>query len=93
MSTETISARQFRSIAASLIGVAVGFALGTITAEAKSYPEFVKKACKSDFKAYCRSYDIDSSAMRACMRRSVDMLSQRCIDALEKSGERRRGRD
>ena len=54
------------------------------------YPEFVKKACKSDFKKYCPSYDIDSKALRACIRAVADDLKPRCVEALERNGERRR---
>lgn len=58
-------------------------------AHARSYPEYVKTACKTDFKRLCRSYDEESAALRQCMRRSADNLSRRCQDALERSGERR----
>lgn len=53
------------------------------------YPQYVKNACKSDFKTFCRSYDEESAALRQCMRRSAKRLSRKCQDALERSGERR----
>lgn len=56
------------------------------------YPQYVKNACKADFKRFCRSYDEESAALRQCMRRSAERLSRKCQDALERSGERRSGR-
>ena len=56
------------------------------------YPQYVKNACKTDFKKFCRSYDEESAALRQCMRRSAERLSRKCQDALERSGERRSGR-
>ena len=53
------------------------------------YPQYVKNACKSDFKKFCRSYGEESAALRQCMRRSAKRLSRKCQDALERSGERR----
>ena len=55
-----------------------------------SYPEYVKSACKKDFKTFCPRYGIESTQIRQCMRSVADQLSPRCIDALERSGERRR---
>ena len=56
---------------------------------ARSYPDYVKTACKKDFKSFCPRYDIESTQIRQCMRSVADQLSPRCIEALEKSGERR----
>lgn len=56
------------------------------------YPQYVKNACKTDFKKFCRSYDEESAALRQCMRRSAERLSRKCQEALERSGERRGGR-
>jgi hypothetical protein len=53
------------------------------------YPEYVKKACKSDFKKYCPRYDINSKSLRACMKAVADDLTPRCVEALERNGERR----
>ena len=58
-------------------------------ASARSYPEYVKVACKKDFKSFCPRYDIESTQIRQCMRSVADQLSPKCIEALEKSGERR----
>ena len=55
-----------------------------------NYPEYVKAACKRDFKSFCPRYDIESTQIRQCMRSVADQLSPRCVEALEKSGERRK---
>lgn len=57
--------------------------------QARDYPEYVKTACKKDFKTFCPRYDINSTAIRQCMRSVADQLSPRCVEALERSGERR----
>lgn len=78
------------SITPALVAVALGLTIGATAAEARAYPAEVKKACKRDFKTFCPSYDIDGTAVRQCMRSVADQLSPRCIEALEKSGERRK---
>jgi hypothetical protein len=73
------------------MGVVASFALGAMIAgPASAVPEYVHKACKSDYRKFCPSYEVDSSELRQCMRSMERRLSQRCIDALEKSGEKRR---
>jgi hypothetical protein len=54
------------------------------------YPESVKSACKRDFKSFCPGYDINSAALRQCMRSVANELSPRCVEALERSGEKRK---
>jgi hypothetical protein len=54
------------------------------------YPGYVKTACKSDFKSFCPKYDINSTALRQCMRSVSKELSPKCVEALERSGEKRR---
>lgn len=76
------------------IHAAASFALGLAAvgagaAQARSYPEYVKTACKADFKKFCRDYDMESAALRQCMRGYADDLSRKCQNALERSGERR----
>ncbi len=56
----------------------------------RNYPEYVLTACKKDFKTFCPRYAIVSTQIRQCMRSVADQLSPRCVEALEKSGERRR---
>lgn len=54
------------------------------------YPGYVKSACKKDFKQFCPSYQLGSNSLRQCMSSAYSQLSPRCIDALKRSGERRR---
>jgi hypothetical protein len=69
--------------------VAAMLACGAGPARA-DFPGYVKSACKKDFKTFCPQYDIDSTALRQCMRSVAGQLSPRCIDALERAGEKRR---
>ncbi len=64
--------------------------LTSTPASARSYPEYVKVACKKDFKTFCPRYDIESTQLRQCMRSVADQISPKCIEALERSGERRK---
>ena len=82
---------KLRHAAAALLALISASALNA-PAHAKSYPEYVRTACKADFKKFCRPYDEESAALRQCMRRAADDLSRKCQDALERSGERRGGR-
>ena len=69
------------TLAASLISVT--------HAQAREYPAYVKSDCKKDFRTFCPSYDVNSTAIRQCMRSVSDQLSPRCVSALERNGERR----
>lgn len=80
------SASRFAVTAAMLI---LGAFAQSHHAQARSYPEYVKSACKQDFRKFCRPYGEESAALRQCMRRAAEDLSRRCQDALERSGERR----
>lgn len=53
------------------------------------YPDYVKSACRTDFKRFCPKYDVDSKELRACMRAVATDLTTRCSDALERYGERK----
>jgi hypothetical protein len=57
---------------------------------ARATPEYVKQACKADYKKFCPDYEIGSSALRACMVGIAHQLSPKCTDALERSGESKR---
>jgi hypothetical protein len=57
---------------------------------ASAAPEYVKQACKADYKKFCPDYAIGSTGLRACMIGIAHQLSPRCIDALERSGEKKR---
>lgn len=79
---------QAANAAAAATVVLAAFLAGAGVARA-DYPEYVKRACKSDFKKYCPSYDINSKQLRACMRAVAEDLRPNCADALKRSGERR----
>ena len=49
--------------------------------------ESVKKACDSDYVAYCSQHKIGSTALRACMKSHKHMLLSSCLSAISKSGE------
>ena len=55
-----------------------------------AFPAYVNAACKNDYFKFCPSYEVNTTELRQCMRSMEKRLSQRCIDALEKSGEQRR---
>lgn len=73
----------------SLVAAAASSLILATAAQARDYPDYVKSACKRDFKSFCPRYDIDSTAIRQCMRSVADQLSPRCVESLERSGERR----
>ena len=54
---------------------------------ALAVPDYVKAACKADYKKFCPDYKIGSSELRACMTAIAHQISNRCYDALERSGE------
>ncbi len=66
-----------------------GFISSTPANARRNYPDYVLAACKKDFKTFCPRYDIESTQIRQCMRSVADQLSPRCVQALERSGERR----
>ena len=49
--------------------------------------ESVKKACDSDYVAYCSQHKIGSTALRACMKSHKHVLLSSCLSAISKSGE------
>ena len=73
--------------------IAASFIAGLISSTPanarRNYPGYVLAACKKDFKSFCPRYDIESTQIRQCMRSVADQLSPRCVEALERSGERR----
>lgn len=64
-------------------------AIATVPSRA-DVPGYVRTACKADYKKHCPNYAIGSSELRSCMVAVANVLSSRCIDALERSGEKRR---
>ena len=70
------------------LGLALAFAGLGITADpASAYSSRVRKACLTDFKKFCPSYNEQSSALKSCMRANGGGVSSRCIDALIDAGE------
>jgi hypothetical protein len=51
------------------------------------YSQAVQKACASDYKQHCREYGIETEALRLCMDRVGQKLTQTCVDALVADGE------
>jgi hypothetical protein len=51
------------------------------------YSKAVQQACASDYKALCGEYGLDTTALRSCMDRAGQKLSNGCVHALVSSGE------
>jgi hypothetical protein len=51
------------------------------------YSEAVQRACASDYSRHCHEYGIESEALRLCMDRAGEKLTQACVDALVADGE------
>jgi hypothetical protein len=49
--------------------------------------EALKKACDSDYLAYCSQHKVGTMALRSCMKTHRHMLGDTCIKAIGKSGE------
>jgi hypothetical protein len=49
--------------------------------------EAVKRACGSDYAAYCGEHKVGTEALRSCMRAHRKMLTDVCIHALGHSDE------
>jgi hypothetical protein len=62
--------------------LSAGYALAQHT-----YSEAVQRACASDYKQHCREYGIETEALRLCMDRAGQKLTQTCVDALVADGE------
>ncbi len=77
--------------AAHLAGLVFSIVAGgaALSGPALAFPDYVKKACKADFKKFCPSYDVNSKQLRACMRAVATNLNPRCVEALDRAGERR----
>jgi hypothetical protein len=52
-----------------------------------TYSDAVQRACINDYKRYCPEYGIESEALRLCMDRAGQKLTQTCVDALVADGE------
>jgi hypothetical protein len=66
-----------------------------------TYSAAVLRACVIDYERHCHEYGIETEALRLCMDRAGQKLTQTCVDALIADGEiskqqvelRRRGGD
>jgi hypothetical protein len=47
----------------------------------------VKRACASDYFAYCSQHPVGSQALRKCMHAAGPKLSKGCVSALVAAGE------
>jgi hypothetical protein len=52
-----------------------------------TYSDAVQRACVNDYKQHCRDYGIETEALRLCMDRAGQKLTQTCVDALVADGE------
>jgi|KBSSwiStaDraftv2_1062776.scaffolds.fasta_scaffold605421_2 hypothetical protein len=68
------------------VSIAAGPALAGEVAS-QHYSKAVQQACASDYKALCGEYGLDTTALRACMDRAGQKLSNGCVHALVSSGE------
>jgi hypothetical protein len=64
---------------------AMFFALSTT--EGLAVSKSVRDGCTSDYAAYCSQYEVNSRAVRKCMRAHRHQLSDSCIHALGNSDE------
>jgi hypothetical protein len=67
--------------------IAISIAAMPAMAGDAHYSKAVQQACASDYKAHCGEYGIDTSALRACMDRAGQKLSQVCVRALVAGGQ------
>lgn len=56
-------------------------------ADVSAYSEAVRKHCRADYKKYCGEYGLETNALRNCMNRHGDKLSDARVRALVQSGE------
>ena len=73
-------------IIAAIVTVLAG-AVQVGAVHASAYSEAVRKHCRSDYKKYCGEYGLETNALRNCMNRHGDKLSDACVRALVQSGE------
>ena len=78
------------SLRVTLIAATCYAMLFGLAGQAFAVPGYVKQACKADYKKFCPDYELDSPALRACIIAIAHQLSPKCVDALERSGEKRR---
>lgn len=54
--------------------------------EAGEVPKAVKRACRSDYFAFCSMHKVGTPEVRKCMRANGKRLSTGCVDALVAAG-------
>lgn len=62
-------------------------ALVAHSASASAVSASVKRACMSDYFAYCSSHAVGSPGLRSCMNKAGPNLSKGCVAALVSAGE------
>ena len=67
--------------------VSIACFAGAAQAAESSYSKAVQKSCKADYKKFCGDYGLETSALRSCMDRNGEKLSNGCVNALVASGE------
>lgn len=76
--------RTYLALLPFVLVLAAGFA---VPAKAESYSQAVQHSCAADYKKYCGDYGLETAALRSCMDRAGESLSQTCVHALVSSGE------
>ena len=72
---------------AGLSGLAIAAGLlVAMSVDALAVPKAVKKACRSDYFAFCSMHAVGSPELRQCMRTNGKRLSHGCVDALVTAG-------
>lgn len=70
-----------------VVMAAVAFATTFTAPPVLAVSERVKRACQSDYYAFCSEHAVDSPSLRFCMRRAQARLSQACVKELARSKE------
>ncbi len=64
-----------------------GLALASTTSGAGAVSLSVKRACMSDYFAFCSKHSVGSPGLRQCMSNAGSRLSKTCVSALVAAGE------
>jgi len=71
-----------------LLLLASGCAFASVAvAEPIPYSKAVQQFCAADYHKFCGDYGLETAALRSCMDKAGQSLSQGCIKALVSSGE------
>ncbi len=70
-----------------IFAAALGLVAFSGAATAYTYSQAVQQACAADYRTHCSEYGIETSALRLCMNKVGNRLSQSCVNALVRSGE------